>query len=123
MADAQGSWEDDGIGAVSWIDDPSSNHRSLGSLESSHISASIETSSYDTHGSVPSTAVGPEGTPVNGSVESGRAKRWAQNGIRRLPDGTRHPRNIYNDPDTDYEELPPSGNDDSGSSNASPLSA
>jgi len=48
--------------------------------------------------------VDPSGTPINGSVESGRAVRGAHDGVWRLPDGSRHPRNLYNDLDPDYED-------------------
>ena len=65
----------------------------------------------------------PDGTPVDGSVESGRAERGIQDGIWRLPDGSWHPRNIYNDLDSDYEDLAPSGDSDYGSTAASLLSA
>ena len=124
MADAKGSWIDDMLCSVTWIDDLArpSSQRSTESSDPNHIFVSVETTSYDASSLVPSTVqkVKPEGTPVNGSVESGRAERWAHDGIWRLPYGSRPPRNIYNDPDCDYEGLIPSGDDDSSSSTALP---
>jgi hypothetical protein len=75
---------------------------------------------YTTSASVPSTEPqgDPERTPENGSVESGRAERGELDGVWRLPNGATYPRNIYNDLDSDLEDLP--GYSDSGSSATSP---
>jgi hypothetical protein len=51
-------------------------------------------------------------------VESGRAERGELDGVWRLPNGAIHPRNIYNDLDSDFEDLPDYS--DSGSSATSP---
>ena len=119
MVNAHGSWEDHQVFRVSLFDapDPTSNPsspRSTGSFDPNHISAFVETITYHTPSPVPNTMpeVDPKRSPVSRSVESGRAERWAYDGIWRLPNGTRRPRNIYNDPDSDYEGLPPSGDDD-----------
>jgi len=107
MSDAPHSW-DNGLGVHDhWVEDPSrpASQPSSRSSDSSHVSASIESNSYDTPPSVPSTEpeAGNERTPVNGSVESGRAVRHAHDGIWRLPDGSCHPRNIYSDSGDDDE--------------------
>jgi hypothetical protein len=77
-------------------------------------------SAYTTSTSVPFTEpqIDSEGTPEDGSVESGRAERGEHDGVWRLPNGATHPRNIYNDMDSDYEDLPDYS--DSGSSATSP---
>jgi hypothetical protein len=62
----------------------------------------------------------PEGKPTDGSVESGRAERGFHDSLWRLPDGSWHPRNIYNDLDSDYEDLASSGDDDYGFSASHP---
>ena len=74
----------------------------------SHVSNSIESNDYDTPFSVPSTVPeGPadwdEGSSGDGSVESGRATRREDIAIWRLPNGSRHPRNIYNDSGDTYD--------------------
>ena len=75
----------------------------------SHISNSVETDIYDSPPSVPSTvpAIDPDSPrpPSPSSAESGRASRWeredgSRDNVWRFPDGSRHPRNIYNDLDT-----------------------
>ena len=105
MADAQFSWENDGPCPVTWIDDPSRQFSS-GSFDPRLISGSIDSRNYETPSSVPTSVpkVDPEETLVNGSVESGRVVRGTLDGIWRLPDGSKHPRNLYNDLDTDYED-------------------
>ncbi len=67
----------------------------------SHVSNSIESSDRDSPSSVPSTVPeGPadwdEGSSRDGSVETGRAAKREDNAVWRLPNGSMHPRNIYN---------------------------
>ncbi len=94
---------------MEWIEDPDrhTNQQLSHNSGPSHISASIASSSYDTPSSVPPTEpkASTDGTPINGSVESGRAARAAGDGVWRLPDGSWHPRNIYSDSsDDDYDD-------------------
>ena len=108
MSDVQHSWSDGCVNNGVWIEDPDrhTSHQLSHSSGPSHISASIVSSSYDTPSSVPPTEpqTSTDGTPINGSVESGRATRAAGDGVWRLPDGSWHPRNIYSDSsDDDYD--------------------
>ena len=77
-------------------------------------------SAYTISTSVPSTGShgDPERTPENGSVESERAERGELDGVWRLPNGATHSINIYDDLDSDIEDLPDYS--DSGSSAISP---
>ena len=127
MADAQFSLDDDIAYPAIWIDDPSgpaSQHPSASSNRS-HVSASVESSTYDEPPTVPSTDEegDNEDTPTDGRVESGRAERGIEDGIWRFPGGSWHPRNLYNDLETDYEDLAPPGDINDGSTAASHSSA
>ena len=121
MSDAQYSWDDGDGYNMYWYDDPTrpSSQPPAGSSDPSHVSASVESSVNASPSSVsPSNPqTDSERTPENGSVESGRAERGAD-GIWRHPNGDFHPRNIYNDLHSDYEDLP--DYTDSGSSAISP---
>ena len=82
MVDAQFSWKNDGPYRITWIDEPSLQPAS-GSSDPSHIFDSVDSSDYDTPSSAPTPLpdVDPEGTLVNGSVESGRDVRGTHDGI------------------------------------------